>query len=155
VPQLPHRLSSETPYDQTISLINDSFDKSVQDMADLGAKFSSVASGSFTLGTNSMNSLVVGLSDPSKTYVSGSTQIVPRIDIFIDNNNDEAWRFARGASAAPIPILCTPGRIARTPASGDIAEYEFQFYNLDVSSHVIYYSVDSSFIQSASRGIFR
>lgn len=153
--QIPHRIQPDTPDVEKWALVNDNFDKTVQDIADLGAKFSSVANFTATVPAGGTNFGSVSVTDDLNQYVVGATQIVPRVQIHVDTD-DDAHAHPNGSSiTAAQKNADIIVRVDRRPPVGSIAVYYITIRNFDSSSHTYYVSTDLSYNSSPVTGIFR
>jgi hypothetical protein len=154
--QTPHRLQPDTPLPDNLAYINDNFDKAVSDINDLGAKFSSVGSASFTLATGGLQTITVDVSDVHPQYQANKMQIVPRMEMFVDvNDDDHIFPYGGSLTLAQQQAVVSvyPQRRART---GFVAMFTVLVYNFDVSgAHTYYINVDESYFYSPQGGVFR
>lgn len=152
----PNRFTGDATWAQSMSTLNDNFDKSVQAINDIGGKFFSVATASKTITAGSVWSLSVGFNDTRNQYVASSTPIIPRIAPYVDNDNVDGFQVGWGASltAGQALVICTSW-VYRGSSTGNVAVATFQFHNLDSSSHTIYAYVDGAVFASPQSGYFR
>ena len=153
---IPHRLSPETPYPDTVALLNDNFDKIVSDIGDLGGKFSTTASYSVTIAAGGMNTATVGVTDPRSLYVAGRLPITPRVEVFVDNNNDDNYLLGySGSLSADQSNALVSVWIQRRASSGTVATFTIQIKNFGASPHTYYVVADESYTASPPTGNWR
>lgn len=154
----PNRVSPDSKFSDSLALINDNADKSVQDSGDLGAKFSTSASYSVTLAAGTQNSQPVGVTDSKAAYVAGRMQIVPRVDVFVDNDLNYLYLLAgyvgSSLSAGQANAMVSVS-VARSASSGTAATFLVQIRNFDAAGHTYYVYVDESYMSSPPTGYFR
>lgn len=152
----PHRLDPSNSLANNYALANDNFAKAVQDISDLGAKFSTVGSVSATVTAGSLYTIVANVNDTTNLFVAGRLQIVPRVETFVDNNNNDNYILGLGGSlSAGQANAQVSVWIARRPTSAAVATFVYQIRNSDAISHTYYISVDESYISSPTTGQFR
>lgn len=159
MPQIPHRLQPDTSLEDNLALINDNADKTAQDLADFGAKFTNAVSFTIMLNAASFRWQPLALIDTTKTYRPGYTQIIPRFRVYVDTNNDDSY-WAPGGGA--LTTAQNSYRIAwyndyayASNVAGEVARTNMQLTNFDSNSHTYYITVDLSVINSPAAGVYR
>lgn len=154
--QIPHILNDKTPYEQTITLINDNTNKTAQDISDYGATFSrGVGSYSVTLAAGTQDSQLIGVTDDRPQY-QGQIQIVPRAEVYVDNDGDDNYLLGWGGSlSADQSKAIVSVWVTRRQNTGDVADFVVQLHNFGSSSHTYYVYVDDSYMASPGEGAFR
>ena len=161
VPTPPVKLEPTTPYKDVLAYINANFENVVTSVNDIGAKFSqSAAYSTITLAAGVQTSLVLNITDTSKQYRVDYMSVVPRFQIFVDNNNDYSYLVAGGGSLTNEMINFTFGywqtRVVPTGSpTNTVAVVYALMKNNGASSHNYYITVDAAFTSSPVSGIFR
>lgn len=159
MPSTPNRLQPDSSLADNFALANDNFDKAVQDISDLGARFSSVASSSSTLASGTSLQAAVSVSDTanSSQFTAGSLQIVPRIKVYVDTDADSNYLlgFSGGSLTTEQKNCMVSIWPNRTYPNGTLAAFIIMFHNYGASSHTYYWTVDVSYVQSPRTGYFR
>lgn len=150
---LPNRLFPDTPLEQNLALINDNFEKAVQDIGDLGARFSSVASFSAFVPAGLLLTQTIGLTDSTNRYVQGSLQIVPRVDVFEDNDADDTYLVGYSNSQSATALVSV--YVQRRPSGSNIADFTISILNTDAIAHTYYVYGQNSYVDSPPEGNFR
>lgn len=160
MPQIPHRLQPDTSLEDNLALINDNTDKTAQDMADFGAKFSTTANLTVPLTASSFAWYTLNFIDSTKTYRPGYTQVIPRFRVYVDTNNDNNYWAPGGASLTLAQnsyrlVWYDDYQYDGTVANA-VGRANLQVSNIDtVSSHTYYITIDLSYINSPATGVFR
>lgn len=155
---IPNRFTGDATWNDSMATLNDNFDKVVQDVNDIGVKFGGQGTTTVLINPNSPYATLVDITDTRPQYASGNTQIVPRIDAYILNDNDENYRVGTGgllsSGEAKVMMSCT---VAKTPSTGTnvVATFIIQYYNNDSAGHTIYVHIDNSYMNSPQTGVFR
>lgn len=163
----PHILNPGTPLAQNLTLINDNFDKAVQNLADLGANVTSTALVSFTLAATSTSAQSVaiisnGQSTNAPYYVTTQqpvasiSALAAQADIYVDNDNNANYLW-------PMGTLLSSGQLALftsvTPASArytnTVGTYIIVINNRDSSPHTYYIHTRAGYLPGAATGVFR
>jgi hypothetical protein len=155
VPQQPNRLFPDTPLQDNLALINDNADKAVQDISDLGAKFSSLGSFSVTIpaGQTLYPYTLATINVSNTSYVPGRLQIVPRFAIYVDNDMNSAYLLGYANSQSNKAVIGT--YIQQSPSIGSVADNAISIQNMDSVSHVYYVYWDESYVDSPRTGTYR
>ncbi len=156
MPSIPHRIHSEMSEAEKWALANDNWDKTVSDVSDLGARFSSVFRYAVTLAASGVHTQYVGVTDSRPSVIAGKLQIVPRLEVFVDNDLDDNYLAHLGGSlsASQSKIIYFP-TIVRRPTTGTVAGFLVTLNNWSPDSHDYYVYGDESYMDSPSTGIFR
>lgn len=156
MPQVPNRLQPDTPLADNLALINNNADNAVQDIGDLGAKFSTVGTISATVAAGNMFSFSVGVTDDKSPYSVGNLQIVPRVEAWVDNDRNDDYLFEYGGSlSAEQQNALMSVWVARRPNPGNVAQFAVQVKNFGALPHTYYFAVDESYMNSPPVGNFR
>lgn len=164
----PSRLQVGTSVPDAYALINDNFDKIVQDIRDLGANLSTTGSVTFSaLAASSVSSAVFTLTSQgaisdsaNQVYtllpVSSVSGVAPQVDIYVDNDNNAAYLWPNGASLSPgqlsiFPIV-TP---VVTGYTNSLAAWVITMNNRDASPHTYYVKTRCGYFPSGPTGYFR
>jgi hypothetical protein len=167
VSTIPNRLQVGTTYEEAMPLINENFDKVVQDIRDLGANTSTDLVITKTVPATSLDSFVVTLTSKgvasSSVYqvitqkpVAGISGLSPAVDIYIDTNNDLTKLFPYGsgltsASRSLFPIVTT----LNTGFVDSVGAVLIQLNNRDSVTHTYYVHISCDYFPSPAQGIFR
>lgn len=153
--QIPNRLDPTTSYDDNLALLNDNADKTIQDMADLGAKFSTGASGTCTIAAGGWFAFTVGMQDSIGIYVKDQFPINPRCDVWVDTQ-DDAHYLPDGASVTTAQgktiVVVRTSKTSRNNFTTEKATYFVTIHNLDSSPHTYYIACDNYYQQSSNQG---
>lgn len=157
--QTPNRLQPDTSLADNLALANDNSDKAIQDISDLGAKFSTGASGSVTITAGTMAYFIIGMQDVQGAYVKDQLPLGPRYDVSIDVN-DSGHFLPDGVSvtSAMRKTVVTQRvfKTSRNNFANEKATYVIEIYNNDASDHTYYISVDAYYQQASNQGgVFR
>jgi hypothetical protein len=165
---VPHRFQEGTDYNSARPLLDDNFNKVVNDVADLGARQTTTTSyntGSISAGGSFRHTIAI--CNPGDTssfnyvntpdYVSGISSIVPSIDVFIDTDNNLDYLYPVGISlSSSAKALAIDAKLDLTPAdTGAVATVTISGRNYDTSSHTYYIHVRFSYFPSQPSGAFR
>jgi hypothetical protein len=158
MPQIPHRLQPDTPYPDTLALINDNFDKTVQDINDFGARFSSSASGSVTVAANSWIALTIAMNDVKGNYTKDKMPLGPRADVAVDVNDEDHMLPYGSAVTTAMGMSIVTVRVAKTSRNTSVNEKATVFiviHNLDAAPHDYFFVSDTFYMDSNIEGVFR
>jgi hypothetical protein len=163
---VPHRLQIGTSFDQSIPLINDDFDKVIQDIRDLGANLSTVGLLNLTVPATSLVTSVFTLT--SKGVVSTSANqvftqvpaarvsgIAPQVDIYVDVDNDEAHRFPNSSLTSGQLALYLIVTVSNSGYADSLGAYNIQVNNRDAVPHDYFIHTRCGYFPTAADGIFR
>lgn len=161
------KLQAGTSKEDAYSIVNDNFDKVVQDVRDLGANLSTEGNYSITVGATSIVSFVFTLTSQGATSdsvhqvftqapVSSVDGIAPQIDIYVDNDLDLDYLWPFGASLssgqqALFPIV-TP---SLTSYENSVAAWSIVLNNRDAVDHTYYVYTKCGYFPSGPTGFFR
>lgn len=157
---VPHRLQPTTSLTDNLAYANDNFDKLVNDIGDLGAKATSTGStGAQVVTAGSSLNLRVGIlapiDPPSHIYDDGIVSIVPRIAVFIDNDNNSAFIHPSGGSLSSDQLLTMVNcYVDFTPATGTLGSFVVTVKNFGASSHTYYVYYSATFLPKPTPGNF-
>lgn len=163
----PTRLQKGTSLDDAYSLLNDNFEKVVQDIRDLGANISTEGLLTLTVGATSLASVVFTLTSQGQSSdsvhevftqgpVSAVTGIAPELDIFVDVDNDEGHRFPGGASLSSGQLnLYAICNVSNTGYINSLGAWLIQLNNRDSSSHTYYIHTQCGYLPVPAEGFFR
>lgn len=157
----PVKLNPETPYKDILAYINTNFENVVTSVNDIGAKFSAGAAyATITLASGAKTALTLNITDSAKQYKVDYMSIVPRFQIFVDNNNNYDYLIAGGSLVTSEMInftfSCWQTRVVPTGSpTNTVAVIYALLKNNGASSHDYYITVDSAFTSSPITGIFR
>ena len=153
---IPNRLQPDTPLADNLALINDNFDKTVQDFGDMGAKFTNVYS--LTVGPVAASSgaaTTINFVDSSNQYAAGKVEFVPRVQVYVDVN-DPTYVLPSGGSLtlaqANADVIV---RVAKSLSSIVTAVIVITIRNYDTNPHTYYMTYDASYKSSPPAGNFR
>lgn len=157
----PNRIQPDSPYSDNLALVNDNFDKVVSAVNDIGAKLSST--GVFNMITilpGSFVTLSTNILDPKNEYIVDRTTVIPRYQIFIDNNNDYNYLLPEGASLTSAQKNMSFGWWqARVVPTGSPATTKAVIYgiirNYDAVSHTAFITIDAGYFSAPVTGVFR
>lgn len=159
MPQTPHRIMPDTPDVDKWGLVNDNFDKAVQDMSDLGAKFTGSGSASVTIAAGSFFYYIISMRDTAGGYVKDRFPITLRYDLAIDVNDSDHYIPDGTALTATQRRTLTTTRIlknSRNYFTDEKATATVGIYNDDTVDHTYYFLFDIYYQQAANQGgIFR
>lgn len=159
----PHRIQVGTPYEDVLSLINDNFEKSVQDASDLGASLSTtvdVSIGSVAAGATFNQVIYVlnpGLTNASPyinvmAHANGLLAAVPMVDIYVDTRT-AAYLFPTGSSLTTNQLaLNVNAMLTKTTSGPGIASITISGRNSDASAHVYYATVQIAYFPEKTNG---
>ena len=159
--QPPHRFTGEITWEDSKPLLNDNLEKIVSSTNDLGARFTNTGYQAYpSLASNSFVTFVQDVTTSLPEYRFGFVQIVPRIAVYIDVDNDEDYRWPLGTAVSSVaPNFKADISPAIYPATwsdpATVAMYHFTIHNYDASAHNIYVYHDVSYMNSPSSGQFR
>lgn len=142
----PHRLQIGTSYEDAISLLNDNFEKSIQDISDLGASSTtttqfntnSVAAG--TTYNKTISILQAGSSPAADSIIlteraNGLRGAMPAIDIYVDSTaSDYLYPTGSSLSSGQQAVIAN-AHINITEQGSGIASLVFSLRNCDSSAH--------------------
>lgn len=159
----PHRLQVGTSYEDAISLLNDNFEKSVQDISDLGASEST----SVTFITGSLASaatfsqivyiLPYGAAPAANSVILAAPALglrgaVPAVDIYVDNTTS-GFLYPTGSSLTPGQLALTANvSVNLTTQGSGLASMVFNIRNCDSISHSYYITCKLIYLPEISNG---
>lgn len=162
---VPHRFTGEISWEQARPLIDDNFDKVIQNTYDMGARISSsktLTFSSVTTGSTFRETIV--LVNPSKTssysYINlaqpenGFTAAVPIIDVYVDTNSS-AFLWPNGSSLTTAQRNLIIGVKKDLTAADGIASFTISGRNNDSSTHTYYVTFKVAYFPSPPTGIYR
>ncbi len=160
MPSTPNRLQPDSSLADNLALANDNFDKAVQDVGDLGAKFSGNFFILFTIAAGSWSTTTVNISDSRAQYRRDSLPFQPRIDLWVDTDNTDASNYFNSGNTLTsaqrnLMVNIVPIKTVIQVLPTDVASYAFQIRNFDTSSHNYYVRGDDWYLQSPITGNFR
>jgi hypothetical protein len=159
----PHRLQVGTSYEDAISLLNDNFEKSIQDISDLGASSTtttqfntnSVAAGATYNKTISI--LQAGSSPAADSIIlteraNGLRGAMPAIDIYVDATGSD-YLYPTGSSLTTgQQAVIANAHINITEQGSGIASLVFSLRNCDSSAHSYIVSLKLVYLPETSNG---
>lgn len=165
--EAPNKLSPDVPLPDTIALINDNFDKTIQNIGDLGAKSTNIALvtfGSVAAGASFNN--VVHMVNQNATYsgpivsatsnISGVSALTAAADVYVDNDNNANYLYPLGSSLTS-PLLNVLFSITQsyTTPQGTLATIVISGRNKDSSAHTYYFHLRASYFPAIPTTVFR
>lgn len=161
VVQPPSRLQPDTPLKDNLAYLNNNFDNIVTAVNDIGVKnYGTADAGAINLIAGAFHFIAVNIVDVKDQYVLDNIAITPRLQIFVDNDNDYNYLYPSGASmTTPLQSLSVEWYQARVVPTGSPANTKavvyFKIQNNDTSAHTYYVTADFYFGDSPTTGIFR
>lgn len=159
----PHRIQVGTPYDDVLSLLNDNFEKSVQEIGDMGA--SETTTTTFTTGsvaagatyTKVISILQAGSSPAADSIIlsaraNGLRGAVPALDIYVDNVTS-AYLYPSGASLSSDQLALTVNaHVNMTEQGSGLESMVINLRNCGASAHTYDITVKLVYIPEISNG---
>jgi len=159
----PHRIQVGTEYDDALALLNDNFEKSVQDLSDLGASESTTTSfstGSIAAGTTFNQVIYIlpsGSSPAANSVILSAPAIslraaVPAVDIFIDGTS-LLDLYPTGSSLTPGQLALTANTSLNLTTQGSgLASMVVNIRNSDSVAHTYYLTCKLVYLPKTSNG---
>ena len=163
----PTRLQKGTSLDDAYALLNDNFEKVIQDIRDLGADLSTEGLHTLTLAAGTLNSFVFTLTSEGQASdsahqvftqkpVSAVTGIAPMMDIFVDVDNDDTHRFPGGSALTSNQLaLYAICNVSNTGYLNSLAAWVIQINNRDSGGHTYYIHTKAGYLPVPAEGFFR
>lgn len=159
----PHRLQVGTSYDDALALLNDNFEKSVQDVSDLGASESTTttfSTGSIAAGGtyNKVINILAHGSTPAANSVILSSPVVslrsaiPAMDIFVDGTTVVNLYPTGSALTSGMLALNANISVNVTNQGSGLASAVINLTNLDAVAHTYDIAVKIIYIPQISNG---
>lgn len=159
----PHRLQVGTSYEDALSLLNDNFEKSIQDISDLGA--SSTTTTLFTTGSvsagatyNKTISILQAGSSPATDSIilteraNGLRGAMPAIDIYVDSTGTDYLYPTGPFLTTGQQALIANAHINITEQGSGLASIVFNLRNCDSSAHSYTVSLKLVYLPEVSNG---
>lgn len=165
----PHVLNPDTPLDANLALINDNFNKVVQNTADLGANLTSTTLLTFNVNATSTAAQTVAVISQGMTTnaafsvttpqpVGSISSLAPQIDLYVTTDNSAAKLWPGGASST-----LTSGELnffisitaASTSFTNALTAFTIQINNRDASPHTYFVHAKAGYLPGAPTGVFR
>lgn len=159
----PHRLQVGTSYEDAISLLNDNFEKSIQDISDLGASSTTTTSfitNSVAAGAtyNKTISILQAGSSPAADSIiltdraNGLRGAMPAIDIFVDSTGvDYLYPTGQFLSTGQQALIAN-SHINITEQGSGLASLVFNLRNCDSSAHSYTVNIKLVYLPEVSNG---
>lgn len=165
---VPWRLQTDTDYSHNLALINHNFDEVAQDLRDFGANLSTeITLDTGSLAASSLTSYAFYLLTPSSTAEYTPERVVrtqtniqavanshPLLDVYIDNDDDEAYKWPIGSSVSSQSHLITLTPEATVPTDA-LARYFVQINNREAGAHTYYLHFQAAYFVQGATGVFR
>lgn len=160
------KLQIGTNLNDAYAIVNDNFDKVVQDIRDLGANLSTTGTTNATLGAGTLTPIVFTLTSLGITSdsihqcfttapVSSVSGIAPQVDIYVDTEDaDHLWPSGSALSVGQqnlYPIV-TP---SLTGYTNSLAAWVISLNNRDSSSHTYYLRTRCGYFPTGPTGFYR
>lgn len=146
--------------DGEVSNINLNFDRIALDLSDRSGTFSTTATvpGGITVLAAQGHSLEVSVVDNQNIYQRNSLPVIPRVDVYIDNDLDGSylWPVGSNISASLKNSLSVVPIVARTlidPIDDEKATITLLLQNFDALNHTFYVYVDAYYVPAPDYGI--
>lgn len=153
---VPHILGADTRLEDNIARINDNFDNVVQDLSDFGARRTGVATLTANLPGGYRRLFTVSITDPDNKYPGGIGNISPRLEFFVDVDNDDRYSWPSGSNLVGGMIAMQAViYVNRRPFTGNVGTLVLDVGNFDGASHSLYCHIDADFLPVAPSGSFR
>ena len=159
----PHRLQVGTSYEDALALLNDNFEKSIQDISDLGA--SSTTTTLFTTGSvsagatyNKTISILQAGSSPATDSIilteraNGLRGAMPAIDIYVDSTGTDYLYPTGPFLTTGQQALIANAHINITEQGSGLASIVFNLRNCDSSAHSYTVSLKLVYLPEVSNG---
>jgi len=155
---VPYWIDSNTNYSDTISFINDNFQKIPTTPKEMGIKYTTTASfDSGSVAAGATFTKVINILNPSETssssYVnvektlSAISLVTPLMDIYVDNNNDPNYLFPNGGGmTAGQQNFHVSFFVSNTSSSGSKLSFVINGRNNDSAAHTYYFKVRVGYI---------
>jgi hypothetical protein len=163
----PNRLQVGTTFDQAIPLLNDNFDKAVQDIRDLGASTATsiwvpigpVASGAVAAQTVTLASSSKPTGSPFELLTQKSAGAVAVAQyfalIYIDSQAaDHLWLVGSALTAEQSNFQCMINA-SNTTFNGSLAAWTIEILNRGASAHTYYVQIGAWYVPVTAPGLFR
>lgn len=167
MPSPPHRIQPDTPQPEAYSLINDNFDKVIQDIRDLGANLSTTGIISVTVAASSLTSVVYTLTSQGVTSssvnqvftqspASAVSGIAPQLDIYVDTDNDitKLFPLGSGLTAGQVALYAIV-TVSNTGYTNSLGAWFIEINNRDTVSHTYYLHTRCGYFPSGRSGVFQ
>lgn len=159
----PHRLQVGTSYEDALALLNDNFEKSIQDISDLGA--SSTTTTLFTTNSvaagatyNKVISILQAGSSPAADSIiltdraNGLRGAMPAIDIWVDSTGDDYLYPTGPLLSTEQQALIANAHINITEQGSGLASLVFSLRNCDSSAHSYTVNIKLVYLPEVSNG---
>ncbi len=162
---LPHRFTGDITWSEARPLIDDNFDKVVQNVNDLGAKTTSsktITFSSVTTGSSFRDTVVILNPGATSSYnyinltspETGLLSATPMIDVYVDTNSS-AFLWPNGASLTSAQRNLIIGVKKDLTNVDGIASFIISGRNNDTSTHTYYVTFRVAYFPSPPSGLFR
>lgn len=141
------------------SVFNKNFDNIALDLADKNGRFSGTGTVSgLVVPAGGFKIIEVNVVDGLNQYVVNSMPVLPRLDVFVDNDQDGAYYYPGGSAlnASLIGLISVETTIARTvfnQVTNEKATWFCVIRNNDASPHTFYIYVQGFYLPSPTLGI--
>lgn len=156
-----------TSQDDAYAIINDNFNKVVQDVRDLGANLSTTATYTATVASGAVDSTLVALISMGTTtsYAvsvqtakpeSNVTGFAPQLDIYVDTDNDDTYLWPFGSSLTSNQRDMFPTIVPALIEYDDtLVTWVITLNNRDASTHTYYVHTRCGYFPTGPTGFFR
>lgn len=150
----------KSPIEEEIGNINTNFDRIALDLADRSGTFSSVATipGGITVAAGNGHSIEVSIVDSLNTYQSGRLPVIPRIDVYIDNDLDGTYLWPSGGNISGTLkgqtfVTVLNSRSVINQIDDEKATTLICISNLDLFDHTFYIYFDAYYVPAPDYGV--
>lgn len=138
---------------------NQNFDAIAQDLADRSGQFSSIGStGAIALNTGNSVDFEVDVIDNRNIYEVGELPVIPRWDMFVDNDGDFTYSYPRGSNLSPadvhgIGIEVSQSLSVLNGVENEKATLMVKIKNASGTNHTFYFYVQAFYVPSPDVGV--
>lgn len=141
-----------------LSKINTNFDRISLDAADKSGKFSSVGTTNFSLATGTSKAVEVNVLDGLALYEINQIPVLPRINIFLDNNDDFTYSWPLGgnlltADVHGISVNMYQSKDVLNQVDTEKGTVWIVIHNNSGTTHTFYLEIDMFYIPAPDVGI--
>ena len=143
---------------EDVRKINENFDKLSLDITDRSGQWSSEASGNVSIVSGIGKTIEVNVTDVRNIYQTGLVPIIPRVDIYIDNDGDADYYWPGGdaiddVSRSAITVSVLNGLSVYNQAENEKATYWITIGNYDGFTHTFYVHTSCFFVPAPDYGV--
>lgn len=155
MPRIHNKISD--PQNDT-KKINENFDRIALDIAERSGKFSSIATTNFSLATGTSQAVEVNVVDALNLYQINQLAAIPRLNMFLDNDDDYTYSWPLGANLAVadvhgISVNMVQSQLVINQVTNEKATIWIVVHNNSGTTHTFYLEIDVFYVPPPDLGI--